>query len=129
GEPDDRVVLRGRHRETIRSDDGNVEVLERIRRGSRRHRAPEGRAEPNHEVDPAHRRSRLMETGEGARERPPACPVPKIELEVRVRGRAEREDPALRRAHRAMMVRTRRPVQPGYGAPRSARSSASAITN
>lgn len=92
-------MLRGRHHEAVDADDVLVEPFD-VRGGIiGRNLPPELGPEPGHQVDAAHRGPRLAQGRDRIDEVPPTLPRKRIELEVRVGRRTEREDPALRCAH------------------------------
>src|SRR5213078_520129 len=65
----------------------------------RGHRPPQLGPEPGDEVHPAHRRARLAQRRHRADQRRAVAARAQVELQVRVRGGTEREDPALRNGH------------------------------
>ena len=102
-EPEHGVVLGRRHHEAVDAGEVVVEARDAVRRVVRRDLAPELGPEPGDEVDAAHRRPRLAQ-----RRRPPRRDrrprrAERVELEVGVRRRAEREDPALGSSHGSMV--------------------------
>ncbi len=98
-QPQDGVVLRGRHHEAVDADEVLVEPLD-VRQGVvGRHLPPQLGPEPGHQVDAAHRGPRLAQRRDRVDEIPTRLPRKRVELQVRVGRRAEREDPALRCAH------------------------------
>src|SRR4029450_10318219 len=83
-----------------------------------RNLSPDLGPEPGHQVDAAHRGPRLAQGRDRIDQVPPSLPRKRIELEVRVGRRTEREDPALRRAHAGTvppLTRARLPTTPSAG--------------
>src|SRR6185503_541456 len=113
GQPDDDVVLRRRKDVSRRSDDRLVEARHARRCRRRRNRRPELGPEPRDEVDPADRRPRLAQRRDALDRRPRRHPGRDVELEIRVRRRADGEDPGLRRRHAALLETVFRP-RPAY---------------
>jgi hypothetical protein len=97
-EPQQRVVLGGRHAETVRAGHRLVVAVQAGRRRGTDAVAPQLRSHADDEVDPADRRAGLAEVGQAAHQLTRVRAVVQVELEVGVRGGAEREDSGLRRA-------------------------------
>ena len=96
GEPDDDVVLRRRQLVAVGPADRLVEPGDTRRRGVRGDRGPQLRPEAGDEVDAADRRPRLPQRRH-ERDRVERLGAGReVELEVRVRVGAEREDARLR---------------------------------
>jgi hypothetical protein len=100
-EPQHEVVLGGGHREAVRPDHRLGEARDARRRGRRRVRGPQLRAEPHHEVDPGHRAAQCRGPGHGGDQIGHVDAVASVELQVGVRQGAEREDAGLRVGHGA----------------------------
>ena len=94
-QPEDGVVLRRRHPVALGAHEVRVEALKAWWRVVGCDRTPEVWTEAGDEVDAAHRRARLAQRGDRSDESRTGSFVC-IELEVRVRRRAEREHPCLR---------------------------------
>ena len=94
GQPQHGVVLRGGHREAVGAGQGALKPSSPGGASSGATVAPELGAEPRDEVDPAHRRPRLAERGDGRHQLLPVAGG-RVELEVRVRSscRARRSRP------------------------------------
>ena len=90
-------MLGGRHGESVRAGDGPVEAVQAGRRRGADAVAPQLGPQTDDEVDPADRRARLAQVGQAAHQLTRVRAVVQVELEVGVRGGAEREDAGLRR--------------------------------
>src|SRR3954447_24363346 len=89
-------MLRRRHDVAVASDDVAVEPFEADRCLGGEDGAPELGFEPRHEVDAAHRRSRLAQRRDHGNELTALPAVDEVELEISVRSGSESEDPCLR---------------------------------
>src|SRR5262245_6547545 len=103
-DPEHRVVLRRGHDESVHPGDRLAETVELDRRVVGHRLAPELGPEAGDEVDAPHRRSWLAQRRHRSYDLLRASAGGCVELEVRVRTRAQRENAALRSAHGAIVA-------------------------
>src|SRR4051794_37054833 len=98
-DPQNRVVLRRGHRKPVDPGDVRIEPLYACRGVSRSNCIPELRPETCHQVDSPERSPRLPKRGNRSDEIFPLPPVQRVELEISMGRRSQREDPGLRSRH------------------------------
>ena len=98
-QPQHGIVLRRWHHESVCADDVFVEARQLCGCIVECDLAPQLGPESGHEIDAAHGRPRLTKGRDRSYELRTGPPARHIELQVGVRRRSQREDPALRTPH------------------------------